>query len=164
MLLTENIPITGEPWSISAQTRCRQWNPGGWGDWSSWSLSYEGDGASAWVWESDANNSVEDRRTQGVVYFPELRGMGFNKGQITIEAKNSSGENSPGMNATWIVAVNCSRATALVWIEMIESDALATGPDRLDSDEENPITVRIKNNNTSEWSTYYTGRIEVRYH
>ncbi len=97
------------------------------------------------------------------MYFPELRGMGFNKGNITINCINETGESTTAMNAYWYnVVVNQDRATAKVWIALVEADAMTTGPHVNSSGQPNPIDIRIKNDVTLLWSAWYLDRIRVQ--
>jgi len=166
VLLTAGVPASGEPWSVSACTRYRNWNSGtgDWKEWRSWGTNTEGSGVPAWTYETDEGQSTPTNRTQGVMYFVRLNGMGFNEGNIDIHAVNDHGENTNGMDATWAnVLVRQDRATAAVWIEMGESDALPTGPHiKDDGSTLNPIRIQIKNNVNNVWSAWYNDRIRVQ--
>ena len=167
MLLTDAVPIAGEPASVSVASRYRCWNTGtsDWKDWRAWQASTESDGTPAWAYEDDENRTdpKTGNSTQGVMYFTKLSGMGFNEGTITVNAVNDHGEGTAGMNATWPAAtVKQDRATAAVWIEMVEGDELITGPHvKDDGSTLNPIRLRIMNNMNSVWSAWYNDRIRI---
>lgn len=163
-LLTSGVPAAGEPWSVKVESRYRNWNSGSdvWKDWKSWTAATEGDGTPAWVYENDEGHGDAIYTTQGVMYFIELRGKGFNLGTVDVNCINDPGENTPAMNATWQnITVQTDRAGAAVWISMAQEDAKTTGPHVDEKFQPNPISLRVKNNVSGVWSEWFGDRISV---
>jgi len=162
VLLTEGVPASGEPWSVSINSRYRGCDAAGvWGDWSAWQTSTEGNGTRAWAWENDPNNDTENWKTEGEMYFVELRGMGFNKdGTIDIACKGKKDDppRFPIFNETWEgMAVQCDRANALVYVAMDETVKKNSGPD-----EGGLVDILIMNNLSGDISEWYLNRFNFR--
>ncbi|MBN2027774.1 MAG: hypothetical protein JW854_13540 [Actinobacteria bacterium] len=162
VLLTQGVPASGEPWSVRITSRYRGCDDAGvWGDWSAWQTSTEGSGSMAWAWENDPNHDTINYKTEGEMYFVELRGMGFNKdGTIDISciAKNDLPPKFPLFKATWSsITVQCDRANALVFVVMDETMKKFSGPD-----EGGYVDMEIKNNTTGDSSVKYINRFYFR--
>jgi len=162
ILLTAGVPASGQPWSLSIISRYKDCDDAGvWGEWNAWQTSTEGNGTSAWAWENDPAHATIGYRTEGEMYFAEVRGMGFNKdGTIDLKcrAKNDIPPQFPIFNETWsAMTVQCDRANALVWIEMDETMKKHSGPD-----EGGLVDVQIKNNSTGVSSDWFLNRFNFR--
>jgi len=162
VLLTEGVPASGEPWSVSLTSRYRGCDDAGvWGAWSAWQTSTEGNGTRAWAWENDPNHDTINYRTEGEMYFAELRGMGFSKGgtiDIHCVAKNDLPPRFPLFKETWAdVPVQCDRANARVYIVMDETMKKFSGPD-----EGGLVDMQIKDNTTGDSSDMYLNRFNFR--
>ncbi|RJP30349.1 MAG: hypothetical protein C4536_09945 [Actinobacteria bacterium] len=158
ILLTPGVPAAGQPWSVSITSRYKDCNGSGeWGEWSSWQTVTEGNGSRAWAWENDPLHDTVNYRTEGEMYFAQLRGMGFNKdGTIDVECmgKNDLPPQFPLFQQTWQdQAVHCDRASAQVWIEMDDTQKKSSGPD-----EGGFVKMRIRNDGTGMWSDWYIDR------
>jgi hypothetical protein len=162
ILLTAGVPAAGQPWSVRITSRYKDCDDAGvWGDWSAWETSTEGNGTRAWAWENDPDHATIGYRTQGEMYFAEVRGMGFNKdGTIDLSclSKNDLPPQFPLFKTTWLnLTVQCDRANALVWIEMDDTLKKASGPD-----EGGLVDIQIKNNTSGDKSDWYLNRFNFR--
>jgi len=166
ILLTEDVPVAGEDWSLEITSHYKDWyddeGEWKWSDWFAWQTSTEGNGQPAWANENDPDwpEGSQDYRTRGEMYFSELRGMGFNKDNtMMVEARNDEYPNrGPGMQALWIdQVVLMDRSIPMVWIEMVEADAQTTGPD-----EGGMGRVRLRNNALGTWEDWYMDRFRMQ--
>jgi len=162
VLLTAAVPAAGQPWSVSLVSRYRDCDDAGvWGEWTAWQTSTEGSGSRAWAWENDPNHATIGYRTEGEMYFADLRGMGFNKdGTIDIKcrAKNDIPPQFPIFSETWAaLTVQCDRANALVWVEMDDTLKKNSGPD-----EGGNVDMQLKNNTTGVSSDWFLDRFYFR--
>ncbi|MDY6796797.1 MAG: hypothetical protein SWK76_16165 [Actinomycetota bacterium] len=164
-LLTDGVPTDPLDYSLMTQSRYRGCdNAGVWSDWSDWYPSVEGTlfGGSynAWIWENDPDIEVQ-WRTEGEMYFEEIRGMGFNKdGTISVQVKNNDAPQGPGMDADWNnLTVMMDRTAPKVWVEMDDpdTDKRTTGPD-----EGGYARIRLYNSANSTWCDWYINRIRIR--